>query len=645
MALVTQMGFSYYMIDNKDDEERYVNKNTINIRKKWFFPIVVVIIIVPLVMMVHVFQNGIDGNPWFGSDRFSYDIYFYYKALVIKTCGAIVAAIVIGLYLDHKPSFLYEKRSYAPMIALLVYTLLTIISSALSYESWDASFGGIGRFEGCYVILSYVVFFYMTFGYARSIEFIQFLLDALLIGATIISLIGVLEAVGVNIYKYDFLQSIIQMLETSGTSVRTISDNIVSGTLDNPNYVGSYVALVLPYSVYLFIKGKAIWRRILAAVSIDLLGIFLFGSQSDTGMFAVAIGFVIALFFVFPNMGKKSKLIIASLGGVLFIATIAFLMKGDFYKHLFVDKNVYPIENMRTDLNNLIITTSEQKRIRVTMNEKTASESGWSNVDDISNLVSISDDETGIPISVKNDSLYRFHIVDDKYPILEFSLGNLIVPKENSASGKEEVLDVLYINDGKHEFKFSTFLGANICYLYQKDIAKVLLRDVERYGFEGLYDIANGRGYIWACTIPLLKNYIVFGAGQDNYVHVFPNDDYIGKMNAGYDEMYQLKPHNMYLGIWVQQGLIALIAFLFLYALFIIRVIRLCYGKKRVSSSNDFSAKGVAIMTAIGTTCYMVAGVANDSNVGVTPIYWVMLGIGYAAEAICRQNHFESFEK
>ena len=37
----------------------------------------------------------------------------------------------------------------------------------------------------------------------------------------------------------------------------------------------------------------------------------------------------------------------------------------------------------------------------------------------------------------------------------------------------------------------------------------------------------------------------------------------------------------------------------------------------------------------------MFVGIANDSLVGITSIYWCMLGLGYAAESICHKQQLE----
>ena len=37
----------------------------------------------------------------------------------------------------------------------------------------------------------------------------------------------------------------------------------------------------------------------------------------------------------------------------------------------------------------------------------------------------------------------------------------------------------------------------------------------------------------------------------------------------------------------------------------------------------------------------MVTGFANISTIGVTPIYWTMLGVGYAAESVAYKLYHE----
>ena len=65
------------------------------------------------------------------------------------------------------------------------------------------------------------------------------------------------------------------------------------------------------------------------------------------------------------------------------------------------------------------------------------------------------------------------------------------------------------------------------------------------------YHFANMRGYIWARTLPLLKN--TFSRLRSRYFTIaFPNDDFVGLYNSGHDQEIISRPHCMYLQIAVQ---------------------------------------------------------------------------------------------
>ncbi|MBQ6537965.1 MAG: hypothetical protein IJL75_03570 [Eubacterium sp.] len=39
-------------------------------------------------------------------------------------------------------------------------------------------------------------------------------------------------------------------------------------------------------------------------------------------------------------------------------------------------------------------------------------------------------------------------------------------------------------------------------------------------------------------------------------------------------------------------------------------------------------------MTAAAATGYLIVGFANDSTITVAPVYWCLLGLGYACEGV-----------
>ena len=90
----------------------------------------------------------------------------------------------------------------------------------------------------------------------------------------------------------------------------------------------------------------------------------------------------------------------------------------------------------------------------------------------------------------------------------------------------------------------------------------------------------SGRGYIWGKTIPLLKHYAILGSGEDTFVIAFPNYDFVSMYNGSYGTQTMTKPHNMYLQIGVQTGVLSLIAILIFYFWFFFYGLGTCFRLK-----------------------------------------------------------------
>lgn len=83
---------------------------------------------------------------------------------------------------------------------------------------------------------------------------------------------------------------------------------------------------------------------------------------------------------------------------------------------------------------------------------------------------------------------------------------------------------------------------------------------VESFGFKGVERLGSNRGYIYSRSIPLLKKNIILGAGADNFVLEFPQQDIKSKLEFLGDPYVIIdKPHNMFLQTGINDGCIALL--------------------------------------------------------------------------------------
>jgi ABC-type sugar transport system permease subunit len=146
---------------------------------------------------------------------------------------------------------------------------------------------------------------------------------------------------------------------------------------------------------------------------------------------------------------------------------------------------------------------------------------------------------------------------------------------------------------------------------------------------DGLERFASKRGYIWGRSIPLISEHFIIGAGADNYPIAFPQDDFVAKMNIGMTATTVIdKPHNMYLQIATNTGLVSLIAVLVVLGIYIINSIML-YWKLKLDSTYKY----IGLACFISIIGYLFAGIFNDHIVSVAPMFWCIFGLGISINA------------
>ncbi len=673
-----------------------------NISPWWFIPLFLLVAIVPMIAACHIYDTDLNKYSWFATDGVVYDYFLYYKSYVIRIIGAVVL-ILLAYFIPCKGrEFLKDKRSIAPMTAMGLFGLMTLLSSFLSEHSDSAFWGGYEQFEGCFVILSYIVCFFMAFGYVRTIRLVKVFLDVALVGAFLIGLMGALQLIGIYwndfpLYDWILKYEMVHRPEFSTGVTINFWKGMSYATLYNPNYMGSYVAVTIPVVGYLTICGDGLKRKVFAGITTILLLISLYGCGSMSGVIGIATSVVICVILILPLMKKNLRRIAIGAGVVAMLGIGAILaMRGEFASVFGSGDAPQAITDMRTDDDSVVISLSNGKMIRATLDKDVIMAGDlWTNHGTIEELLTVTDVTGGADAGastadgadsdadggVKAGNRVALHvedfstatIADADYPTLKFSILPWTITADKSADGLEHTFDVFHIYDGDiYEWQFLDAGENGELMLYDPVYGKVdTFHDIEKTGFEGHYSFGSGRGYIWSHTLPLLSKCFVTGYGPDNFIYYYPNDDYVSRVYNSSGRDLTTRPHNMFLQIWVQEGLIALIAFIALYLIFMWQALRMCMkiGKARRTGEieadkgesealKDSSSEsrnttdvlpprkllgsltipGVVIAIAVAATGYMASGLVNDSIVCVAPVYWVLLGVGYAAEAAWRKD-------
>lgn len=591
-------------------------KNRINIKQDnpslfYILPIAFIISVVPLIVFMKVVElTPIEIDNWYGEPTYA-DFFTYYKSqwLIVGTIFAVLFFIIYSLIhkLQLKKSFMY--------IPALTYAGFVILSTVFSGHKEVALRGFVARYEGMYALLCYVALFIITINLVKGEKQIKFLLGALLISSFIIGLIGLFQFLGYDIFRTDFGKQLILPKKFSHIAESLqfrFAESTVFSTFSNPNYIGSYMSILIPIAFTAFVYFKKMYLKIGAALLTIILVVSLFGSRSRAGLIGLIVSVAIGLVLFRKTIFKRKLISIISILTVLI---------------LFFGVN-YALDGVLID------------RIVSEFTQNTGDEVQFFDLQDIvfdDNAVSIiSSTET---LVIKNEDRQML-LYDEEGNELDYDWKkdeniNRITFKDPKY--KDYVLDIkgdiLIVNQKQAKIEFR----AN---RYSYDLIGIngdetnYIEKPESFGFKGRERLGSARGYIWSRTLPMVKNALFLGNGPDTFAIEFPQNDYIGKIRAyGTSQMLVDKPHNMYLQIAVNTGFVSLLAVLVLCGYYAIQSIKL-YIKNLDNSLTCLAGVGIFL----GICGYMATSIANDSVVAIAPIFWVLLGLGFVCNSLVKSK-------
>lgn len=612
MSIVKENIMSY----NKDNKN---NKNETPFMCIWLSFIGAAII--PLFVELVVSSAGLAQNDWFSSNDTEYDFFLICKMISIIAVAAIMLCVIVWQY--NKRSNIYISLYTDNKIILVsmgVYIVLALLSACLADNVKAAFLGGYAQHEPFTVLFGYIIFAIFSYMFiSGSKDMIRFL-RYFMWGVAVISLIGVLQFLAMDFFNTDMGKSLITMFSDIDASRISLSfgEGRVYMTLYNPNYVGSYVALVIPVMIAGVFVMERLWEKTMMGITALMLVICLIGSASTTGMSAIALSIILLFILCIPRFRTYGKYIGIMLAGALAIIVFVCIVSSDRIKEA-IDKYT-----LTEDVRLLTGIELEEDEVKLIYKDKEMYVTG-------------SEDESGNML---------LKIYDENHSELPFAY--------NAETGLVSMDDEVYrdisfgvcsLPDGDTGFNIicgSTFTlthdtGDGKYYFYNPYGKKT--RDIvnsRRFGFEGHESFASNRGFIWSRSIPLLADNIIYGCGPDNFVSEFPNNDYVSLYNNTYQSQVVTRPHNMYLQIGVQTGVISLVAFLVMYVVYFIQSVRLLWACDRINT-----AYIISMSILVGSFGYMICGLANDSTLGVAPVFWIFIGLGLAGNRLLKRENPE----
>lgn len=586
----------------------------------YFIPLLLIVGFIPLIVYAKYIDlaNTTQALYWTGQQQYL-DFFSYWKSRWVIVLTTISLIIYIILYKQKKLPFKNLKQYYIP---LAIYAVFVIISTMFAIDTQTALWGFVDMYQGMFVLLSYILITFLTINLVNNERDLTLFIKTFLFLMIVEGIIGVGQYFGLDFFQTKLGKDLILpnnlMVEDLSFS---FGPKTIYGTLFNTNFVGSFAALMLPLSVAFLLSAKTKKQRIISGIAVVLMIFTWIGCNSRAGYVGVIVSTVFAL-VLFRKLIIKYWKISVSFIVLLVVAFLGLNTASD--GAIIARLKTLNIKQQIEDIKTANVGTVKFEDIilgKDTFSIKTNKETLNFKVDD-DKLYFLDENNNELQLTTKrnqitiNDPKYAGYniIIQDKYP----GISVIAYGKTINFYITDNGIKIIGSGGRLTEPKFSPFFEP----------------------LKGLETIGSNRGYEWGATIPMFKDYIVKGAGPDNFPIVFNQDDFIAKLNLiGFDANIVIdKPHNMFLQIAINTGVLSSIAFLTVCIIFIVSGLKL-YSKVSFNNMEEILG-GACLISIIG---YLVAALFNDSVVSVAPLFWIVLGIGisinYKLNYINKINH------
>lgn len=633
-------------------------KNGLN--RKFMFDIIymlpaIVFVLSILLVRLHLFSMPMTNIYWSEATDESTlsDLFNFWKAIAIICASCLAVVIYIIAYfkdsIRFKKSFLY--------IPVLVYIFFVLLSYVFSDYKYFALRGMGEHFEGTIVLLAYIVMLSFLANMINSEGRLKIVIYCALGCALLLGILGITQATG-----HDFLSSsigqklmtpnyvldtgikswdMIDILAASGQKAYNFSfaEGEVYQTVYNINYVPLYLILLIPICAITYLSRSSSFaqeKRIISIVFLGLFSIYLynfFSANSSSG-FSGLIAFLVIGLILFHNHLKKW------VRPILCLIIVCGLIMG-----ITVDHWMPELRSLVGKIENLGIAeiyADSEGNIEYTFEHQPAV------IGIPVDFINTSEGEVQFGI---NGNVLRVSrdIEHSSYNFFDDNGNTLYLSEINNQPGYFEILDNRFhdyikvslgnIDEKKHVILSTAFYDWPFFYddssnrfLFRNPVGKYVLMPDNLQSAKGIKISGSGRDRIWTLTVPMLRNYLLFGAGADCFTFVFPQNDYVSLYNTGplISGTHSLnlvtdKAHNLYMQYWINTGLISLLAWLTMVGYYLVGAVKQ-FRKRGFVDFCDFVNGGIFC----GICGFLAVAFFNDGSVNTMPMFYTMLGTGLA---------------
>ncbi len=605
-----------------------------------FFPAVVALAIIPTIMRVTVVVTDmLEAYRYFRATPGDNGLYYLADVNAQGKAFAVVllAMIMLGMAVVCC-GFLFrraEKRTLVYTGASVVYVLMALISALCSDYQHIAFYGVHDRAEGFFTMACYFVMFLFTMYAFRKTQNFRYIVIALMICTGVNFIIGMFQYTGHNLFSFDWFAAFTvdsdyrDMLELDTHSV---SYGSMYGALYHYNYVGSFTGMVIPLFSVLAIYGEKVWHKLVYAGFAGIALFMLLASTARSGIVAVAVAFLVGVIVFARVLIRRWKITVS----VIAVALVAVIGANAALNNALLER----VPSLFQDVVDFVAPSDEADLFsKLPVRDIKHNNDGSVSFTTQTDVLNIAFDAENNKYNITDKSGAELKLIKaaNDYQAIDDEDFKGIRLEFVSTGESTKYNDAFFVRFNSDTDKSLAFVLFNKKQIHMVDMVigdRITPENAEAIGFEGKELLGSSRGYIWSRTIPLLRNCLFAGYGPDTYAYVFPQNDYLAKYYAYKEGFYMTvdKPHNLYLQIFVNNGLIALVAFLTICVFYLVDCFRLYALKKSYRTEQIY---GISVMLAI--IGYLAAGVFNDSVVAVAPVFWILLGTGAAMNTINRR--------
>ena len=622
-----------------------------NTPHSYLIPSIIAMGFIPLIVCYYQFDSMMEQFDWYpNSAAYQADVY-----LAVKSFAIIFIAAVMVIMLLYRHFGEYEELPWKKLFWLPVgYGILVFLSGIVSKYRAFAFGNSANRFEGVFVVLSYLVIAYYTYSVVKTEDDFWYILKGVSIFVLIEYVICIFQGFGPD-FMMSPIGKMLQLPPSRWGELDSVSKSLAPGymygTLYAQDFASVYFGLFFP--IYLFAtfaaKGK---QRIFWAIMVGLNCIILV-IEKRTGMDSLLVallGGTVIVLWILSWRNKKAFIIYTAL---LCVGALVFFNSGKVQNKIKTFLNNggsttaenYSVKGVDTDDDEVVFHLSGDRELHLTYTtDGSAAEDGT-----LPTMTVHATDADGNELAqqLADQATQTYTVTDERYAGIQFALQsfNLTSYDDNGNADTSNTKTVYAMNviiDGRTWTFINTFPGKEDSYYYVNDVSKLV--KIAKNDSESANIFPNtlftDRGGFWNRIIPMLKHTVVLGYGPSTFMCVFQDHTYIFRK---YYSVYVAKAHSYYFEQLLESGWIAtglIVAFFLAFVLMGAKILTHCSYKGLLKNGDDHANSSSAIHLGLYSSLvvYLIIILANDSMTVTGPVFWTILGLLAAFTGIMKKQ-------